>query len=221
MARQNLTSSVQLSAKARRFMTMNQPGGLISQFLTAATRREVEGAKIATDTSRSVFLSRLSGRPLAPPRAGRPTTLGAFASLLNWVPDHRTNGVKFDVMAIKSQAPYYLIQEVGTGRSATIIKTANGSTGAITIPSQRGRLIRNINLYWAAGPGGNPSPPGRGGGLEQLYLATDLKGGPFSRTRRMRIRREIKGKHYLRDGGIEGFRVLSNGLQTDARRIFQ
>jgi hypothetical protein len=221
MPRQNLTSSVQMSAKGRRFMAMTAPGGLISQFQTASTRREVEGAKFATDTSRSVFQSRLSGRPLAPPRAGRPTTLGAFPTLLHWIADHRNNAVKFDVMAIKSQAPYYLIQEIGTGRSAAILNTANGSVGSLTIPSQRGRLIRNINLYWAGGPGGQPSPPGRGTGLEQLYLATDLKMGKFSRTRRMRIRREIKGKHFLRDGGIEGFRVLSTGLQADARRIFQ
>jgi len=221
MPRQNLSTSVQMSAKARRFMAMNAPNGLISQFQTAATKREVQAAKIATSTSRSVFQSRLSGRPLAPPRVGRPTTLGSFATLLNWLPDHRNNAVKFEVGAIKTAAPYYLIQEIGTGKTAQILKTANGGSAAITIPSQRGRLIRNIDLYWSGGPGGSPSPPGRGSGLEQLYLATDLKMGKFSRTRRMRIRREIKGKHYLRDGGIEGFRSLSTGLQADARRIFQ
>jgi hypothetical protein len=220
MARQNLSSTLQMSARGRRFMAMTAPNGLIAQFLTAATKRETQAAKVATDESRSVFQNspNRSRRPLAPPRKGRPTTAGAFPTLLHWLPDHQNNRIKFDVAAIRSAAPYYLIQEIGTNRTATILNPP----GSITVPSQAGRLIKSISLYWAPGPGGQPSSPSRrGGGLEQLYLATDLKMGQFSRTRRMRIRREIKGKHYLRDGGIQGFRTLSTGLQADARRIFQ
>lgn len=219
MARQNLSSSLQMSAKGRRFMAMAAPSGLVSQFKTAAVKRELQASKIATDTSRSVFRYNLGQphRPLAPVRPGRPTTMGAFPTLLRWVTDHRNNAIKFDTPAIRRAAPYYLILEIGTGQTAAILNPP----GAITIPKQYGRLIKNIGLYWAGGPGGQPSPPSRVGGLEQLYLQTDLKMGKFQRTRRMRIRKEIKGRHYLRDGGIEGFRTLSTGLQADARRIFQ
>jgi hypothetical protein len=215
MARQNLSSSVQISARARRFLAWGAPGGPISQFRTAATNRENQAAKAATDLSRTTFQSRLSGRPLAPPRAGRPTTSGTFASNLVWNPDHANNTIMFDTQQIRSRAPYFLIQEVGTGQSARILNPP----GTLTVPSQRGRLIAG-NLQWAPGPGAAPAPPGRGGGLEQLYLLTDLNNAT-RRTRRMRIRREIRGKHYLRDGGIEGFRLLSEGLKADAQRIFQ
>lgn len=215
MPRQNLSSSVQISARARRFMAWGAPGGAISQFRTAAANREVQASKAATDLSRSTFQSLLSGRPLAPPRTGRITTGGTFASNLVWVPDHRNNTIDFDQQRIRARAWYFLIQEIGTGQSARILNPP----GTLTVPSQRGRLI-SPNLFWAAGPGAAPSAPGRGGALEQLYLATDLNNAT-RRSRRMRIRREIKGKHYLRDGGIEGFRVLSEGLKADAQRIFQ
>jgi hypothetical protein len=216
MARQNLSSSVQISSRARRFLAWGAPGGPLSQFRTAAANREVQAANAATDLSRSTFQSRLSGRPLAPPRTGRPTTLGSFASDLLWEPDHRNNSIVFDSQRIRARAPYYLIQEIGTGQVARVLNPP----GTLTIPSQRGRLIKNGLLQWASGPGAAASPPGRGGGLEQLYLVTDLNNATH-RTRRMRIRREIRGKHYLRDGGIEGFRVLSEGLKADAQRIFQ
>lgn len=215
MARQNLSSSVQMSSRARRFLSWGTGGGAISQFRTAATKREMQAAKAATDLSRTTFQSRLSGRPLAPPRAGRMTTSGTFASNLVWDPDHATNSIVFDQQLIRSRAWYFLIQEIGTGQSARILNPP----GTLTVPSQRGRLIANSMLVWAPGPGAASSPPGRGG-LEQLYLVTDLNNAT-RRNRRMRIRREIKGKHYLRDGGIEGFRVLSEGLKADAVRIFQ
>ena len=198
-------------------MNMNRPGGMISQFKTAAVRREDAAAKLATATSRSVFTSKLSGRPLAPPRRGRATTGGTFDTLINWQPDHAKNSILLDVQQLRARAPYFLIQEIGTGQSAQILNPP----GSISVRSQRGRLIA-INLYWASGMGTAPAAPGRGGALEQLYLAADLNmGRAGGRTRRMRIRREIKGKHYLRDGGIEGFRELSTGLQADAQRIFQ
>lgn len=218
MPRQNLSSSVQISARARRFMAWGAPGGAISQFRTAAVNREMQAAKVATDMSRNVFASsNMMKRPLAPPRQGRPTTDGTFRTLLVWDPDHANNSIVFDTQRIRSRAPYYLIQEIGTGQSARILNPP----GTLTVPSQRGRLI-SANLLWATGPGASPAAPGRNGAgaLEQLYLVTDLNNAT-RRSRRMRIRREIKGKHYLRDGGIEGFRVLSEGLKADAQRIFQ
>lgn len=205
-----------MSRRARAFLTIGQSGGMLSQFRTAAVTRETEAAKIATDTSRSVFQSHLSGRPLAPPRVGRLTTGGAFASFVNWSPDHRKNNIVFDTAALQHRAPYFLIQEIGTGRTAQILNPP----GTISVRSQRGRPIA-INLYWAGGPGAAWTSPGRGGALEQLYLASDLNMKSGVRTRRMRIRREIKGKHYLRDGGAQGFRTLATGLSADAKRIFQ
>lgn len=185
-----------------------------AQFIQVAQLRATEAAKVATDTSRTVFSSHLSGRPLAPPRPGRKTTGGGFANDLEWLPTTKGN-IEFDVLGIEGQAPYYLIQEIGTGKSAVILNPP----GSIAIRSQRGRLI-NLGLQWADGTGQAPSRPGHGG-LQQIYATADLNmSKSHGRLRRIRIRREIKGKHFIRDGGIEGFSYLDSTLRADAQRIF-
>lgn len=199
-----------MSAKARAFFAMPSKA---QTFATQARARSVTAAKIATDTSRTAFLSQLSGRPLTNARPGRRTTGGTFADELTWVPSGDL--IDFDVANIATKAPYYLIQEIGTGQSAAIVQPP----GAISVRSQRGRLI-NIGLQWADGPGAAPTRPGHGS-LQQIYPTADLNmSKSYGRLRRIRIRREIRGKHFIRDGGIAGFSDLEANLIADARRIF-
>ena len=110
--------------------------------------------------------------------------------------------VKFNLEGIETKAgPYWLVQEIGTGGSATIV---NPELGTITIPSQVGRRIPSF-LDWGSGT----TKDNAGNGLDQLYI---IQG---SRRSKMRIHKEIEGKHYLRIGGFTGFETLREGL-TDA-----
>ena len=111
---------------------------------------------------------------------------------------------------------YALIQEVGTGRSARILNPP----GQITIPSQIGRAI-SANLYWGTGVGGNAVGPRAGANGDQLYYASELNNVGAVRRRKKRIRREIKGKHFLQAGGQAGYLELRTGLVDEAKRIFK
>jgi hypothetical protein len=126
-----------------------------------------------------------------------------------------STGVEFEL----GRLPFYaLIQEIGTGQSAAIINPA----GSISVRSQVGRLI-SANLYWASGPGAAPVPASRGVSHDQLYYASELNAQAVAaaRRRRKRIRREIKGKHFIGDGGVAGFLELRTRLTDEANRIFR
>lgn len=211
-----MANIVPVSAKARRFL---QSAAQVQKFKDAITAREAEAAKAATFTSRVTFDSRLK-RPIAPPRPGRPNaTGGQFTSFLKWEPSKGHKGfIEFDTATMQKVAPYFLIQEIGTNRTATILNPP----GQVTVRSQIGRTIP-FNLYWASGPGGSASDARTGASGEQLYLAKDINAASLKnvRSRRKRIRREIKGRHYLQAGGAEGFRYLGQNLAADARRIFR
>lgn len=214
----NLPSSFQVSAKGTRLLRIQETARAFGQ---KAADIEDAAAERATEASQGRFRAQLSGRPLAPPRRGgrygRPTTEGTFADRLLWEPDGDGN-VEFDIRKIRSAAPYFIIQEIGTAATANCLNPA----GTFVVRSQIGRRISS-NLFWASGPGGQALNAARGVGNDQLYYARDLDQNSIGqvRKRRKRIRREIKGKHYLQYGGIEGFRVLAKGLNEEARRIFK
>jgi len=202
---------VVVSARGRRFLNMYAQA---QKFRQTVAGHETEAARVATNTSRSVFQSRLSGRPMAPSRPGRLSTGGAFASDILW--QRGTVGsIEFDL----ARLPFYaLIQEIGTGQSAAILNPP----GTITIPSQVGREI-SANLIWGSGPGGVASRAQTGRRDQQLYYASDLNAKSVAalRRRKKRIRREIKGKHFIGDGGNAGFLELRTRLTDEAKRIFR
>lgn len=181
MARMNLIDRTQaLSGGLRRDIEMFELG---------INRARNEASRVATEKSRARFTSRLGKRPLTDPRPGRPTTRGTFANYINWVPDSR-GGVRADIGSLQAVAPYWLVQEVGTerGRSARALRaTPDGPEVAFVagVPRQAGRVIPS-GLVWS-GQTGN----------DQIVR------GPWRQP--ITIRREIKGKHYLRTGGKQGF----------------
>jgi len=203
---------VVLSAKAKRFLNAYAQA---QKFRSAIPAAEQAAAATATAVSRQRFVSRLSGRPPAPTRPGRLSTSGAFASEISWIRTATGGGIEFEL----ARLPFYaLIQEIGTGQSAAILNPR----GSITVRSQVGRTI-SANLYWASGPGAAPSRAQRGVHSEQLYYASELNAQAVAaaRRRRKRIRREIKGKHFIGDGGAAGYVELRTRLTDEARRIFR
>lgn len=182
-----------------------------------------DAAKVATATTQGGFhYKRVAD---APPRAGRRSTGGQFTSNLQWVVTG--DAVAFDQAAADSKVPYWIIQEIGTGKSATLKQGGQknprgrpraGATYVKTVRSQRGRLIPS-SLVFASGPGGQYTPPGAGGG-QQLYLRSRIKGVP-ARRGPMVISREIEGQHFVREGSQAGFRQYRPTVLAAARRAFQ
>lgn len=202
---------LKVSARGNRFLNMYQ---LTRQFRQAIPAAEQAAATVATDVSRARFMSTLGTRPLAPSRPGRPSTGGQFANDIVWV---RRNGGKIALDVAKLPI-YAFIQEIGTGQTARILNPP----GQISVRSQYGRLI-SANLFWGTGPGGNASRAQTGLHDDQLYYASDLNAKTVAqlRRRRKRIRREIKGKHYIADGGMAGALELRTRLTDEAKRIFR
>lgn len=188
------------------------------KFINLAAAAGRQAAQQATKTSRNTFQSRLSGRPVIAPRRGRPTTQGTFSQFINWDFVSRDDDIVFDLPYLDTAAPYWAIQEIGTNHSARIIDSAAGP-GSVSVRSQRGRRI-SANLVWASGPGRQASAAGRGIGNEQLFLRAQVLANNVRR-RRIRINKEIKAKHYLRDGAKSGFGTYRQELSKAFRQAYK
>lgn len=227
--------SLRLSKKAEFFMTGMRPAAKKIIDLNHATAQAA--ARRATAKSRAAFTAGLSGRPIAPARKGRPTTSGQFPSYINWSATRGGGGkvgttVQFDLHKLDANAPYWLIQEIGTGETANITSgvAARQVRYGGSVTSQAGRPISKF-LMFAPGPGQAPTrsrglTKGKRGssgstGFDQLYRAGDLdkqavanfRSGPH------RIKREIRGKHYIQIGGNEGFRYFKSNVIAGTKRI--
>jgi hypothetical protein len=210
--------------------------GLLGRRLTERTQKLVQAeqdarkvaAGVATQTTRNSF--RYLRPANAPKRPGRESTGGQFRDELRWVARSGPDApVEFDIRAADSKVPYWIIQEIGTGESATLRRggaanpvgrPASGATYVRTVRSQRGRLI-SIGLAFASGPRGVYSPPSAAHG-QQLYLRSKLT-GRFGRMRgvdQLVITKEIKGQHFVQKGGQEGFREYRTSVLAAARRAF-
>jgi hypothetical protein len=185
---------------------------IAKQFTEAIPAVGEKAAAEATTASKTAFESHLNerGRPHAPVRRGRPTTLGQFGSDIVW--ESAEGNVTLDMRRLPR---YALIQEIGTGESARILNPP----GEVTVRSQVGRSISGT-LAWSSGPGGDVKSGKRGASGDQLYYASDLNHSGRWR-RKMKIRREIVGKHFIRDGGRAGFVKLRAGLIEEAGKFFR
>lgn len=192
------------------------------EFREEAVRLHDRAAQQATTASRRTFTSRLSGRPSSTNK-DRASTNGAFGSLIRWErQESRGKGtfVAFQVDELAGRAPYWLIQEIGTGESATILDT--GETRSVK--SQAGRLISRY-LVWADAaatyevPLGDQVRANLNIGKQQLYSVRDVKNAPFAPDLEpQRIRNEIEGKHYIQSGGRQANRELRTSLISLAQR---
>lgn len=221
-------------------MTINvqdRMGGLTNEvarraldFIQAETEARTQAARTAEVASRRVWNNRPNKRQPGGLGGflGRETTGGKLASFIEWKSGRRSGAsvVRVDVNKLDAAAPHWIIQEIGTGKRATIrrggmgakaAQPGTGSTTVRTVKKQRGRRIGRGGLVFASG--GNYSPPGVRRD-EQIYLASQVQGVP-PRTAGIRIRREIKGQHFVKKGGQEGFRQYRRSTLAAARSAFR
>lgn len=179
----------------------------IDWFDRMARRAASEAAARATEKSRARFISKLGNettsgrrgpRPTVAPRPGRPTTQGAFASHIEWALVGDGHRVSAQAGKLQRAAPYWLVLEIGTGSSAKVAtgglgqlrggqgRNAPREAGNVSVKSQVGRRLPR-SLHWSGTTG-----------TDQLIPGPSMK--PLT------IKEEIKGKHYLREGGNAGFR---------------
>lgn len=167
----------------------------------------------------------------APARRNRPTTGGRFGEAMRWIATPGPTGaVEFDMAEADKKARYWIILEIGTGESATLRRggqknprgrPGKGASYVRSVKAQRGRRIAPT-LAFGTGPRGTFTPPGAAIG-QQLYLRRSLKNAPLGPHRAQQglyISKEIKGQHFVRQGGEEGFRQYRTSVLAAARRAF-
>lgn len=170
-------------------------------------------------------------RPPAPPRAGRASPPGALGKAITWKVDPvDKNFVVLDVPALDSQVRWWRVQEIGTGKSATIRRggqpnprgqVAKGAQYRVQVKSQKGRVLPGHLVFVSrAGNAQRFSDRSKRQALVPRAIAKNESRIPV-RTRR--IRNEIEGKHFIRDGARDGFRdyrkeVLAAARATLAKR---
>lgn len=191
----------------------------------ANTRAMQQAAQTATRVTRAGFHYR---RDIAPPRPGRSSTGGQMRNHLKWLV--RNGAVDFDIAQADAAVPHWIIQEIGTGAKAVLRKydvtNPKGrpkvdASYVRHVPSQIGRRLPGGLVF---GSGGVYTPTG-GASREQIYLAstlTGVRGGRVPRgVSRIRIGREIKPQHMVREGGTAGFHQYRTTLLAAARQAFR
>lgn len=207
----------------------------LRQFQQAAERIARDAAREANTVSKA---KARAVRPPAPPRKGRAQAPGALGRAINW--EATGTDVALDRKRLDNTVPWWVVQEIGTGQKASARygvdpqsplrsrgrpkkdETNNPGGRHFTVRSQKGRRIPG-HLAFGTGPSGQYVAPGAGRG-QQLHLLSQLKGVPFGPTQKratavnaLFIKREIEGKHFIRDGAREGFRDYKNDLLAAAR----
>lgn len=166
-------------------------------------------------------------RPVVPRRAGRSSTGGKLASKVVWRASAGGSTVDLDVDALTTAAPHWIIEEIGTGQSATIMRAgtsnprgrpAKGASYVKTVRSQLGRRI-SPTLAWGTGPSGVLTPPGARRG-QGLYLRRSLTGRGVYRGRGMTITREVPAKHFVQAGPQAAFPEYRLSVRAAAQSAF-
>lgn len=213
------------------------------KILAEEERIRKQAAEEATRKSRQVFESKRSQREFTAKRAGRPTTRGQFSSYIEWFPWPNDAGVGFDYGKLEDKAPYWIIQEVGTGKSYQMLEHLPGDekpsvVDAGSIKKQQGRLIPG-GLAWGDSSG-NYHRPQHGRRTDQIHPVAklsiaktevkkargagrtkNLRSTAMLRTPQVQIRKEIKGKHFVKAGGVVGARLYRNQLLAAAEKTLR
>lgn len=176
-----------------------------------------QAARIATEASQSRFQRKLSGRPTVDPRPGRRTTQGTFGSYLVWQPEKigKHHYARFQHEDLEAAAPYWLIQEIGTGNSARILD--QGRT--VSIKSQRGREI-SPTLSFADATGSYQRPSASRFREDQITTLKQAKNVPIEPRRRTIIQKEIEPKGFVRKGGHVGLSQYRKDLRQLMKQAF-
>lgn len=188
------------------------------EFAVEAEKHLKRAAQRATSASRSRFQTGRVGRHPVPSRVRRRSTMGAFARHIRWdVRKDDAEGhsyVAFQKEELQGVAPYWLIQEIGTGNSATVLDTGERKS----VKSQIGRRIAPT-LVWADVDQNYQVPSGTR--TEQLMSYKDVKNVPLMMDLEPQfIKREIQPKGYIREGGFRANAEYQANLLDLARRTF-
>lgn len=184
----------------------------------------IAAARKATTITRALVPA---GRPPAPPRAGRGHTQ-RLSKTIAWQVSPTSAMVELNTHVIDKTNAYWIVQEIGTGQSATIKQGGSlnpvgrprkGATYVRTVRSQRGRVISSA-LVFATGPRGSYVPAGAATG-QQLFLRSKVRGAPRGPARHpITITKEITGAHFVQRGATEGFRDYRTSVIAAARQAF-
>lgn len=190
----------------------------LDRFLDDVRVAEQSSARTATTVTQTSFKRK---RPIAPPRRGRHGR-GQMAKSASWRAT-RGGNVQFNYSGMNRDEPQWIIQEIGTGRRATLRQGSKpnpvgrptaGATYVRTVKSQIGRRI-SPSLVWASN--GRYVRPGAGRN-QQLYLRRQVFGYPaHGHPASIRIKREIRGQHFVQKGGEAGFREFRTTVLAAAR----
>lgn len=198
----------------------------VTELVDKVEQGAVAAAQTATSVSRAVYSAQEKGRPSVPARKMRSTTGGSFARHIDWNA-HRANGemvVDVDIAKLEAATPthyggpgYWLIQEIGTGKSAYIGGHAPWER-RVTVKSQLGRIIP-FGLVWGDRGGVWRRASQKRYGKDQITVAAQATRAPKRESAGV-IGREIEGKHFLRDGGIAGHNQFRTNALAVAKQAF-
>lgn len=205
------------------------PGGYVAKFdarLNAFTTQvETAARKAATEADQ---VSKRKAKGIRAPQAPRPyrtSAPGALAKNIDWKVDPADSTfVQLDTGRLDAAVRWWKVQEIGTGKSATIRKggkpnpqgrVPKGADYKVQVKSQKGRLIPGT-LVFVARNGNAQRFSDRSKG-QALVERAQAKNGTRFPINPVRIRHEIEGKHFIRDGAREGFRDYRNDVLAAAR----
>lgn len=186
----------------------------LNNFRKELGQAQLEAANAAQRTS---LATQRRLRPKAAPRAGR--DYRSIRSAIEWQPSG--TGVQLNIAKLDTEAPHWIIHEIGTGQSANIRSAGtslpNGrpkknSATRRTVSSQVGRRISR-RLVWADQAGNFAQ---YSSGKHQLALVGQVSGVPYRR-QTLVIKREIKPQHFIQAGAKEGFRVYRRSVLAAAQ----
>lgn len=164
-------------------------------------------------------------RPPAPPRAGRTSPPGALAKAIQWKVDQADSTfVELNQAQLDSRVRWWRVQEIGTGKSATVRKggkpnprgqVPKGADFKVQVKSQRGRLMPS-NLVFIS-RSGNAQRFSDRSKRQALVPRAMAKNAALVPAGAVYISKEIEGKHFIRDGAREGFRDYRRDVIAAAR----
>lgn len=164
-------------------------------------------------------------RPPAPPRAGRTSPPGALAKAIDWHIDPTDDAfIVLNQAAMDSTVKWWRVQEIGTGKSATVRKggqpnprgqVPKAATFRVQVKSQRGRLLPGHLVF--ASRAGNAQRFSDRSKRQALVPRSVAKNSVNVPVRLRTIKNEIEGKHFIRDGAREGFRDYRSDVIAAAR----
>lgn len=194
------------------------------RFLDKLPGKMSRSASTAKTAAQIRFSSRLADRPRAEARPGRAQAPGGLESHIRYEVEGNRVFLDRDKLDRATRTakghPYWMIQEIGSGESASMKSVdaeGNVTEAPFSIRSQVGRTL-SPGLQWHAG-GGLYFPPLGEVRTHQIEAVdrsrTQMDDWALFQTTRfpVQIRVDIQGKHYIQRGSFRGAEVLRGELR--------